>query len=320
MNRDFALIAVLGLALLALLLAVLAVAHSGDGRLLAQRLRAVAPKGSGEDLAPVLPSIRLRNTDRAGLRLRLLRALGHEPELSMPGAMPVPFVVFMAAVLGVIIFLGTAGRFGLPIGLLCGLAAALGAARFVFGRQRARCADALFRQIPDALGLVVRAIRAGLPLAEALRSVGREMPSPTRDEFSRVAGEMAIGRPVEDALHALARRTGLKEYAFLAVTLGLQSQTGGSLAETLDNLADIVRKRVAMAKRAQALAAEANLQAYLLIALPFVAGLAMSVIQPLYIQAFTEDPRGQWLLVAGLFFMTLGMLTIRWLIRQASRD
>jgi tight adherence protein B len=167
---------------------------------------------------------------------------------------------------------------------------------------------------------MVRAIRAGLPLAEALRGISREMSSPTKDEFARVVGDMAIGRPVDAALIKLHERTGLSEYAFLAVTLGLQSQTGGSLAETLDNLADIVRKRVAMAKRAKALAAEARMQAGLLVVLPFIAALAMSIIQPFYIAAFTENPTGQRMAMIGLTLMLFGLLTIRWLIRQAGRD
>jgi tight adherence protein B len=131
---------------------------------------------------------------------------------------------------------------------------------------------------------------------------------------------MAIGRPVEAALIRLHERTGLTEYAFLAVTLGLQSQTGGSLAETLDNLADTVRKRVAMAKRAKALAAEARMQAGMLVVLPFIAAFAMSMIQPFYLAAFTENPTGQRMAMVGLFLMLLGLLTIRWLIRQAGRD
>ena len=146
------------------------------------------------------------------------------------------------------------------------------------------------------------------------------MTSPTKEEFARVIGDMAIGRSVEAALVRLHERTGLTEYAFLAVTLGLQSQTGGSLAETLDNLADMVRKRVAMAKRARALAGEAKAQAGLLVVLPFIAALGMASIQPFYIAAFTQNPTGQRMAVIGLGLMLLGLLTIRWLIRQAGRD
>jgi tight adherence protein B len=146
------------------------------------------------------------------------------------------------------------------------------------------------------------------------------MPSPTREEFATIVGDMTIGRAVDVAILKLHERTGLTEYAFLAVTLGLQSQTGGSLAETLDNLADMVRKRVGLAKRAEALAGEAKMQAGLLVVLPFIAAAAMSFVQPFYITAFTQNPTGQKMAIFGLGMMLLGVLTIRWLIKQAGRD
>lgn len=133
-------------------------------------------------------------------------------------------------------------------------------------------------------------------------------------------GDIAIGRPVEQALLRVYARTQLPEFSFLAVTLGLQAQTGGNLAETLDNLGDTVRKRAAMAKRAHALAAEARMQAGILAALPFLAALAMSQIQPFYIENFTGTPTGKALAVIGFVFMGIGLLAIRWLIRRAGTD
>ena len=88
------------------------------------------------------------------------------------------------------------------------------AARFMFKRKSKAYTDQLFKQIPDAMSLMLRAVRAGLPVAEAIRSVGRESMSPTRDEFSRVAGEAALGSPIEVAMRRLADRTTIQEYAF----------------------------------------------------------------------------------------------------------
>ena len=146
--------------------------------------------------------------------------------------------------------------------------------RGIFTWQHGRYVDQIFQQIPDAIGLMVRAVRAGLPVGEAMRSVATELSSPLRDEFARMLGDVVIGRPVDQAMLKLYKRTGLTEFSFLAVTLGMQQQTGGNLAETLDNLADTVRKRVALTKRARALAAEARMQAGILMALPLVAVLA----------------------------------------------
>jgi tight adherence protein B len=306
-----------GLLLLSLLLATLALVRSGSGHELRARVQGVSRPSNA---TAVLPGIRRSRPTEGRLRLRLFRALNYHPDIPQEQVIAWPLV----ALLGMV----ATGLAAACLHSIAGAALALGTAplvgllvvRWVFGWQHRRYCDAIFLQIPESLGLMVRAIRAGLPLAEAIRNISTEMPAPTRDEFARVAGDMAIGRPVEAALARLHDRTGLTEYAFLAVTLGLQSQTGGSLAETLENLAEMVRKRVAMAKRAKALAGEAKAQAGLLVVLPFLAALGMSLIQPFYIQAFTQNPAGQRMAIVGLGLMLLGLLTIRWLIRQAGRD
>lgn len=305
---------------LAALLGTCALIHARHTQRLRERVRI-------QNAAPVclippsaLPSIQIGREQPGRLTGRIFAWLHFTPEVPATQIIPWPFVVTIGLLVGGFAFLRVADLAGTVAAAPAGVAAGVVAMRAVFGWQHRRYCQAVFRQIPESLGLMVRAIRAGLPLAEALRSVAREVPSPTRDEFSRVVGDMAIGRSVDAALMRLHERTGLSEYAFLAVTLGLQSQTGGSLAETLDNLAEVVRKRVAMAKRAEALAGEAKMQAGLLVVLPFIAGLAMSFSQPFYISAFTENPTGQKMLMFGLGLMALGVLTIRWLIRKAGED
>ena len=209
---------------------------------------------------------------------RVLRLVRFNTEI--PQTMHWAIVLVIAGAAGVFAGWMVTDWAGSALGALIGLGSTILAARALFGWQHNRYASSVFLQMPDALGLIVRAIRAGLPMAEALRGVAREMPSPTREEFSRIVGDMAIGRQVDAALMRLHERTGLTEYAFLAVTLGLQAQTGGSLAETLDNLSDMVRKRVAMTKRAKAMAGEAKAQAGMLLILPFIAAAAMSFIHP----------------------------------------
>jgi tight adherence protein B len=303
----------------ALLLALLALARSGSGRLLRDRARAAGDRRAAGPSA-ALPSIRMTGRERSPLVGRLLRFLRFNPDIPAEQVFPWPVVALFGAAVGAFAAYRLSAWVGVPLGLAAGTLSGVLAARQVFTWQHNRYCEALFRQIPDALGLVVRAIRAGLPLNEALRGVAREMPAPTSAEFLRVSGDIAVGRGVDLALARLHERTGLTEYAFLAVTLGLQAQTGGSLAETLENLADIVRKRVAMANRAKALAAEARMQAGLLVILPFVAALAMSFLQPFYLETFTTNPTGQSMAMVGLVLMLFGLLTIRWLIRQAGRD
>jgi tight adherence protein B len=271
-------------------------------------------------IAVPAPSIRIAETRRGALQLRFLRLLSFDPDLPQAHTIPWPLVAAIAIAAGSFSASRLVAALGIPLSVVAGLASTLLTARGMFAWQKGRYRDAVFQQVPDALGLMVRAIRAGLPLAEALRGIARESSSPIREEFTRVVGDIAIGRPVDVALMRVHARTGLTEFSFLAVTLGLQAQTGGSLAETLDTLADMVRKRVAMAKRAKALAAEGRMQAGLLFVLPFIAAAGMSIIQPFYLRTFIDNPTGQRMALIGFGLMLLGLLTIRHLIRQAGRD
>jgi tight adherence protein B len=309
-----------GLLLFGLLLGGLALVEARRAPRLRQRVLAVAGTPV-VDLKDPAPSIRVTEVRHSAIQLRLFRLVGFDPDLPQAArVIPWPVIAVLAIAAGLFGGSRLVDMLGTPLGILGGVGSALLTSRGIFKWQTGRYRDAIFQQLPDALGLMVRAIRAGLPLAEALRGIARESASPLKEEFTRVVGDIAIGRPVDAALMRVHARTGLTEFSFLAVTLGLQAQTGGSLAETLDTLADMVRKRVAMTKRAKALAAEGRMQAGMLAVLPFLAGAGMSFIQPYYLRTFTENPAGQRLAMIGLGLMALGMLTIRHLIRQAGRD
>jgi tight adherence protein B len=153
-----------------------------------------------------------------------------------------------------------------------------------------------------------------------VRSVAREMPDPTRTEFQRVIGETSIGGTLEHALWGVHERTGLREYAFMSVVIGLQSQTGGGLAEALENVVDIVRRRVAMAAKARAMAGQAKASAMILIALPPFAGVAVSVLNPGSLDPLFADPRGNNLLAAAIVMTLMGILVIRQMIIRSTRE
>ena len=273
--------------------------------------------------APVITaqqSIRSRDVDATPGMTRLFRWIGHKPDMGSTERLPWPVIVLIACAIGVVGAWRARSWVGdwlfVPVGALIGIKAM----RMLFQRGRTKYAQKLFTQIPDAIGLIIRAIRAGIPMAEALRSVAREMPEPTRGEFGRVVGAVSIGLPVDDAIWTLFHRTALTEYSYLAVTIGLQSQTGGSLAETLENLAEMVRKRVAMTGKARALAGEAKVQAIVMIALPFIAALALTFITEGYIDAFISTPTGNNMALTGLTMIGLGALTMRWLTARALKD
>jgi tight adherence protein B len=189
--------------------------------------------------------------------------------------------------------------------------------REVYRGSDARRVDTLLAQFPDALATIVRAVRIGIPVGEAMRTVARDSVNPTAAEFARMHDQVTIGTPLEDALQALANRTRLPEYRFFATALGLQSQTGGGLTETLENLADVIRKRVALKARGLALAAEARTSAAILAALPVLSAVGLAVLNPEYIAPLFKEGPGQTLFGIAVLWLSMGLLVMRWLIRKS---
>jgi tight adherence protein B len=193
----------------------------------------------------------------------------------------------------------------------------LAVSRFAFGLLRERRQAQLFRQFPDALGMIVRAVRVGIPVAEAIRQVAREAQQPTAEEFRRIADRLAVGLPLDEALAETAGRNGLAEYRFFATALSLQSATGGAVGETLDNLAEVIRKRVGLRARAIALASEARTSAAILVALPLVTMAALAFTSPQYLAELFHTEPGQRILGLAAGMITGGLLVMRSLIRRS---
>ena len=188
--------------------------------------------------------------------------------------------------------------------------------RGLFGWQQRRLANQLFRQLPDTIELVTSTVRSGLPVHEAFRTISREMPQPTAGQFAIVCSELSLGRPPEEAVEDVYRRTQVAEYAMFAVTLAVQLKSGGSLAETLQNLGDTVSQRVALAARAKALAAEVIFSSRALTCMPFIVGGIFYWISPQSISLLFSDPTGNKLLAYAACSVLIGHLVIRWMIRK----
>lgn len=232
---------------------------------------------------------------------------------------PWPLVLLVAAAAGVGGFLLASVLLAQPLPMVAGVAVGVLAARGLFSYGVANYREKLLSQLPDAMGMIVRALKAGIPVNEAVRTIAREIPEPTRREFDQVVAEQAIGLPLETSLLSLYDRTGLREYGFFAVTIGLQQETGGSLTETLENLADVVRKRVQMAARGRALAGQARMSAVILTILPFVALGALSVLNPGFVAFYVTHPKGPALGAIALTLLGAGILMMRFLIRRSLR-
>ena len=252
--------------------------------------------------------------------LRLSTVLGYQSDLPAAYAASPKIVGPVAVILGVVAF-NLSNRIISPVySVLVGVIVSLCIARYLFKRKTKIYNAIMFRQIPDAMSLMLRAVRAGLPVAEAVRNVGRESMSPTQEEFARVAGETALGMPIDVAIRRMAERTQIQEYAFFAVIIGLHAQTGGNLSETLENLADMVRRRVAMAAKGKALSAEGRLSAGVVAALPFVVGLITLVFTPGYLMEFVTNPRGPTLIGVFVALLSIGMFVSHLLIQRSTQD
>ena len=188
--------------------------------------------------------------------------------------------------------------------------------RGLFGWQQRRFANQLFRQLPDTIQLVTSTVRSGLPVHEAFRTISREMPQPTAGQFAIICSELSLGRPPEEALEDVYRRTQVAEYGMFAVTLAVQMKSGGRLSETLQTLADTVRQRVALAARAKALAGEVIFSSRALSCAPLIVGGLLYWINPETVDLLLYDPTGRMLLAYAIASVIIGTLVIRWMIRR----
>jgi tight adherence protein B len=188
--------------------------------------------------------------------------------------------------------------------------------RWFFNRVEAKRRGALLTQFPDALAMIVRSIRVGVPVIDAVRNVSLAAPSPTSTEFARMVEQISLGTPLDEAVTELAARSGLAEYRFFGTALALQTQTGGTLSETLENLADVIRKRAALKARGHAMTAEARTSSAILAGLPFVVGFMLWVINPPYIMLLFDDPTGKKFLSTAVIFLALGMFSIKAIIKK----
>jgi tight adherence protein B len=185
----------------------------------------------------------------------------------------------------------------LILSVLLGAFFGIGGPHFVIGKMIKRRVNKFTTSFPDAIELMVRGLRSGLPITETLGIVASEIPGPVGLEFRMVSDKMKIGRTMEAALQDTADRLGTPEFQFFVITLAIQRETGGNLAETLSNLADVLRKRAQMKLKIRAMSSESKASAYIVGSLPFVVFGLVYMVNPGYMHGFFTDQR---LMVAGL--------------------
>jgi len=204
---------------------------------------------------------------------------------------PVTFAAsFMLAglVLGLLLrlFLGTALPAVFLVFLLIGLALPL----LVLRRARTRRIQRFARQLPDALDMIVRSLRAGHPASVAIGLVGREMPDPLGTEFGIVADEITFGLSIEQAVRKLTERVGFEGLNLLSISLSIQSKTGGNLTEILANLSSVLRERQKLRLKIRALSSEGRVSAWIISLFPVAMFLILQLIAPAYYGNVWGDP------------------------------
>ncbi|CDX16768.1 Type II secretion system F domain protein [Mesorhizobium sp. SOD10] len=208
---------------------------------------------------------------------------------------------------GLLFFVG-APLWALPGALLVG---GLGLPRWFVSFRRARRVKAFLEEFPNALDIIVRAVKSGLPLNDAIRLIANESPEPVRSEFRRIVDSQQMGMSVPDAAMRMSETMPCSEAGFFGIVIQIQSQAGGNLSEALGNLSRVLRDRKKMKAKVAALSMEAKASAVIIGALPFVVAFLVYLSSPNYIMPLFTTSVGNLILGCSGVWMSIGILVMR---------
>jgi tight adherence protein B len=221
----------------------------------------------------------------------------------------------VSGILGVVAFAGAMlGHGGLLGAAGLGFAAGFGLPRWMLSFLKKRREKAFLRALPDAVDVIVRGIKAGLPLFESLKVVAADAPEPVRSEFRAIIETQAIGMPLGDACGRLFERMPVPEANFFGIVIAIQQKSGGNLSEALGNLSKVLRDRKKMAEKIQAMSMEAKASAGIIGSLPPIVMLLVYMTTPAYISLLWTHPTGQLMLVGCAIWMSIGILVMKKMI------
>ncbi|WP_343609860.1 type II secretion system F family protein [Novosphingobium sp.] len=265
---------------------------SANARMEAQMRRAVAAR------KPNMPRIAGSASRSEALALRLHRT-GREWTIQQ-------YLYTCGGIMAVVTLLLWLKSGSLVLGLAVGVIMGAGLPHMAVGFLINKRLGQFVSKFPDAIELLVRGLRSGLPVTETLTIVSSEVPGPVGQEFKLVTERIKIGRSMEDALQVTADRLNMPEFSFFCITLAIQRETGGNLAETLANLADVLRKRAQMKLKIKAMSSESKASAYIVGSLPFIVFVLVYWVNPGYLAGFFSDQRLIITGLGGLVWMGLG--------------
>jgi tight adherence protein B len=198
-----------------------------------------------------------------------------------------------------------------PGGVIGGLIAL----NFYVKSQRARRMKMFIEEFPNALDIVTRGVKTGLPLGDCIKAIASEGQEPVRGEFRRIVEDMAVGLTLNQALLRLTQRVPIMEANFFAVVLGIQSDLGGNLSEALGNLSRVLRERKMMKQKIKAFSSEAKTSGAIIAAMPVAVASILGITSPDYIGMLFNELIGNIVLAGCAIWMTTGVIVMRNMIR-----
>ena len=270
-----------------------------------RRLRMLA---TGESSAEILRKLR-RQSEKTGIQAIAQILPRFDQMITHAGlAIPVTRMLTIMGGLTLVVFVGLLVLKTFAVGLALVIAGAVGVGLpilYLSRRKRLRL-KRFGEQLPDALDLIVRSLRAGHPINSAMTMVATEMADPIGTEFGIVVDEMTYGLDLRAALHSLAKRVPQGDLQFMIVTIEIQHATGGDLSEVLAGLADVIRDRFRIFLKISSVSAEGRFSARLVSALPFLVAGAVMVMNPTYFMAVSDDPLFVPYFAAAFVWMMIG--------------
>ena len=339
MDNSLIIYAIAGLAFLTIVGVGLALTGDSADAAAKKRAKAIGTGGSGagkrgkamdetakrrQKTQEMLDNMRKQDKERR----KAIRPQNLKSRLTQAGLdIPVAAFWMLSLVLGLLIggLVYTLGFDGLVIGgvslksrpILVGSAffvGAVGLPRMILNFMTNGRNKKMINQFADALDIIVRGVKSGLPLNESVRIISRESPEPLRTEFAMLSDNLAMGAGLERSLNTFYKRVPLQEVNFFMIVLMIQSKAGGNLSEALGNLSSVIRARKMMREKVKAMSSEAKASAMIIGALPFVVGFLVYMPTPAYVmQLFTTDT-GHLFLTIGVVMMMMGVAVMRKMI------
>jgi tight adherence protein B len=282
-------------------------AETDRGKVKAARDRVQEMSKRRKSVQDSLKELEKRHQEKAKKNLTLKARLGHAGLSISIAKFYIFSVIFGIAVLLVAMIAGAppAVLFGLPF------AAAFGFPRWVVRFLIKRRQNKFLDELPNALDVIIRSIRSGLPLNDAIRLVSSEAREPVKTEFRRIVESQQVGLSVPDACARMMNYMPLQEVNFFAIVISIQAQAGGNLSEALGNLSRVLRERKKMKAKVQALSMEAKASAVIIGALPFIVATLVYLTSPHYMMVLFTDPRGHLIMLGAGIWMSIGIFVMR---------